>query len=74
MFGSVKFGLIDCICTLLSRLNVGVGSTTELTHEGLQFLTQLFDKYDEVCTEENFLQDFSNIETNPVVIKLDLSL
>lgn len=31
-----------------SRLNVGVGSTTELTYEGVQFLTRLFEKYDEV--------------------------
>ena len=30
-------------CTF--RLNVGVGSTTELTQEGVQFLTMLFDCY-----------------------------
>ncbi|WAQ97631.1 MIRO1-like protein [Mya arenaria] len=31
------------------KLNVGVGSTTELSHEGVQFLTSLFEKYDEDC-------------------------
>ncbi|XP_076468830.1 mitochondrial Rho GTPase 1-like isoform X2 [Babylonia areolata] len=29
------------------RLHVGPGSTTELTHQGYQFLATLFDKYDE---------------------------
>ena len=34
--------LFDCIKTTF-RLNVGVGSTTKLTQEGVQFLTILFD-------------------------------
>lgn len=29
------------------RIHVGPGSTTELTHQGYQFLANLFDKYDE---------------------------
>ena len=33
---------------LVFRLEVGVGSTTELTQEGLGFLTNLFDRYDKV--------------------------
>ena len=34
--------LFDCIKTTF-RLNVGVGGTTKLTQEGVQFLTMLFD-------------------------------
>lgn len=46
-----KFGYDDKLKLskdmLAPKINVGVGSTTELTQEGLNFLTMLFDKYDE---------------------------
>lgn len=46
-----KFGYDDHLLLtkdiIAPKLNVGVGSTTELTQEGVQFLTKLFDRYDE---------------------------
>lgn len=45
-----KFGYDDHLHLvkdiLAPKLEVGVGSTTELTQEGLAFLTNLFDRYD----------------------------
>ncbi|TMS36803.1 hypothetical protein L596_003884 [Steinernema carpocapsae] len=32
---------------LCPKLNIGLGCSTELTQRGMQFITQLFDKYDE---------------------------
>ena len=38
-----------CCCVLfLYSLKVNRGCTTELTHQGYQFLSSLFDKHDEV--------------------------
>ncbi|KAH3872449.1 mitochondrial Rho GTPase 1-like isoform X1 [Dreissena polymorpha] len=46
-----KFGYDDNLILrkdiLEPKLNVGVGSTTELTYEAVQFLTNLFEKFDE---------------------------
>lgn len=46
-----KFGYDDNLLLrneiLTPKLNVGVGSTTEISEEGVQFLTRLFHKYDE---------------------------
>ncbi|XP_048256694.1 mitochondrial Rho GTPase 1-like isoform X1 [Haliotis rufescens] len=48
-----KFGYDDNLQLtkdfIAPRLQVGPGSTTELTHQGYSFLTNLFDKYDEDC-------------------------
>jgi len=39
--------IIWCVIFLCS-LKVSRGCTTELTHQGYQFFSSLFDKYDEV--------------------------
>ncbi|XP_060588592.1 mitochondrial Rho GTPase 1-like isoform X2 [Ruditapes philippinarum] len=46
-----KFGYDDNLLLrndiLAPKLNIGVGSTTELSDEGVKFLTMLFNRYDE---------------------------
>jgi len=48
--------IIWCVVCVLYSLKVGRGCTTELTHQGYQFFSSLFDKYDEVslhCTVQD---------------------
>ena len=48
----------SCICQFivffLYSLKVNRGCTTELTHQGYQFFSNLFDRYDEVSSCHNY--------------------
>lgn len=53
-------------CSSVVRLRVPVGCTTELNHQGYQFIQQLFDKYDEVsskfsCLSHELYSDMGSI-------------